>query len=69
MLFRSMFVVLARVHGMPVRCMRMMRGLFVMAGLGVFGGFAMMPCRVIVMLCGLLMVFVDIVTFHCSLSH
>jgi hypothetical protein len=69
MLLRRMLVVLARMHGMTVRRVRVMRGFFVISGLSVFGGFAVMPCRVIVMLGGLLKMFVNLVTVHCSLSH
>jgi hypothetical protein len=45
------------VAGVPMRAVRMMRGLFVIAGFVVLGGFAVMLRRVFVMLGSLVMVF------------
>jgi hypothetical protein len=57
---------------MSMRDFGMVGGFFVIAGLGVLGGLAMMLRRVIVMFSGLLVMFVDvmfvnIVSVHCSL--
>jgi hypothetical protein len=52
------------VAGMPMRRVGMMRRLFVIAGLVVFGGFAVMLRRVFVMFGGLVMVFDACVVAH-----
>jgi hypothetical protein len=66
--FRRMPMVLAGVQGMPVRYFRMMRGFFVISGLVMFGGLAMMLRGVLVMLRGLFMMLMNIVlTVHLGL--
>jgi hypothetical protein len=72
MLFRRVLVVFGGMQQMSMRDFGMVGGLFMIAGLGVFGGLAMMRRRVIVMFGSLLVMFVDvmfvnIVSVHCSL--
>jgi hypothetical protein len=43
------------------------RRLFVIAGLGVLGGFAMMLGRMLVVIRGELVMFVNVMTVHCRL--
>jgi hypothetical protein len=52
------------VERVTVRRMRVMRGLLVVTGFGVFGSFAMVFCGVLVMFRRLLVVFVDFVLAH-----
>ena len=52
---------------MPVGGVGMMRCLFVIAGLMVLGGFAVMLCRVLMMFSGLVMVVDACVVGHVSL--
>jgi hypothetical protein len=58
---RGMAVVLAGMQGMAVGDMRMVCGLFVISRLVMLGGFAMMSRRVLMMVRGHLMVFVNVV--------
>jgi hypothetical protein len=65
-------MVVGSVQRMSMRHFGVMRGFFVISRLGVFRGLAMMLCCPLVVLRGLLMmfmdvVFVNIVTVHCSL--
>jgi len=53
--------------GMAMRGMRVMRGLFMMAGLVVLCGLAVMLCRMLVMLGGLVMMIDALVLAHVSL--
>ena len=55
---------LGGVQGVAVRHLGVMRRLFVIAGLVVLGGFAMVLGRMLMMLRGLLMMLEDIVTVH-----
>ncbi len=63
-LLRRMIVMLGRVERVAVRDLRMMRGFFMIAALGVLRGFAMMLGGVVVMVGGFFVVFVDVVTAH-----
>jgi hypothetical protein len=72
MLFRSVFVVLGRMQGMPVRYFGVVGGFFVIAVFGVLSGLTMMLCRMFVMVRRLLVVLVNIVLMdllavHCHL--
>jgi hypothetical protein len=51
----------------PMGDLGMMGGFFVIAGLVMFRGLAMMLCGVLVMLGRLCVMFVDVVAAHCSL--
>jgi hypothetical protein len=66
-LLRSMLVVIRCMQGMPVRYLGMARGFLVVAGLGMFCGFAMVLRRMIVVVRRQLMMIVDVVAFHCHL--
>jgi hypothetical protein len=55
---------LGRMQRVPVRDLGMVRRLLVISGLVVLGGLAMMLCRVLVMIGGMLMVFVNLVVAH-----
>jgi len=55
---------LGSMQRMAVRNFGMVRGLFVIAGLVVLGGFAMMFGGMIVMFGGLFVMFVDLVAVH-----
>jgi hypothetical protein len=66
-LLRRVVVVLDRVQVMAVSDLRMMRGLFVIAGFVVLRRLAMMLGRVLVVMRGFLMMLVDVVTAHRSL--
>jgi hypothetical protein len=59
--FRGFLVMLSDMQVMPVRHLGMVCGLFVIAGLVVLGGFAMVLGRMLVMLRGVLVVFVNVV--------
>jgi hypothetical protein len=63
-LFRRVLVVLGRVQRMPVCHLGVVRRLFVVAGLVVFRCFAMVLGGMFMMVCGLLVVFVNLVTVH-----
>ncbi len=62
--FRRMLVMLGGMQMMPKSHLGMMRRLFVIAGLVVLGGLTMMLSRMLVVIRGLLMVFVDVATVH-----
>jgi hypothetical protein len=66
-LFRGVLVVLGRVQRMPMRDLGMVRSFFVISGLVVLGGLAMMLGRMLVVVRRFLMVFVNVVTRHRSL--
>jgi hypothetical protein len=66
-LFRRVFVVLGGVQGMPMGHLGVVRGLFVIAPLVVFGGLAMVLCRVLMVVRSFLVVFMDVMTGHCAL--
>ena len=59
--FRRVVMVVSRMQQMAVRDFRVVSGLFVMAGLVVLRRFAMMLGRLLVVMRGFLMVFVNIV--------
>jgi hypothetical protein len=62
-------VMVIGVQRMSMRDFGVMRGLFVVAGLGMFGGFAMMFGRMLVMLGGLFVMFVNVVLVHIVTVH
>ena len=62
--FCRVLVVLGGMQLMTVSDLRVMCGLLVRAGLMMFGRFAMMHCRLLVMMRGLFMVLVDVVVRH-----
>jgi hypothetical protein len=64
----GVLLVLGSVQVMAVRDLRMMSGLFVIAGFMMFGCFAMMLGRVLMMLRGVLVVLMNLVIVHGSLS-
>jgi hypothetical protein len=64
----GVLLVLGSVHVMAVRDLRMMSGLFMIAGFMMFGCFAMMLGRVLMMLRGVLVVLMSLVIVHGSLS-
>ncbi len=63
-LFRCMLVVLGGMQMMPMRHLRVMRGLFVIASLVVFCRLAMVFGGMLVVLRGFLMMFMNVVTVH-----
>ena len=65
--FRCMSVMLGRMQRMSMRHLGVVRGLFVVAGLGVLGRLAMVLGRMLMMLGGFLVMIVDFVTVHCRL--
>ena len=67
MQLRRMAMVFMGMQRMPMRGVRMMRGLAMIAGLGVFRRFAVMLCRVVVMLGSHFVMFVDVVIAHLAL--
>jgi hypothetical protein len=68
-LLRSVLVVLGGMQRMAVGYFGVMRGLLVIAGLGMFGGFAMMLGRMLVVLGGLFMMLVNLVLVHIVTVH
>jgi hypothetical protein len=58
------FVVIIGMQRMAMRDLGVVRGFFVIPGLGVLGGFAMMLRRMLVVLGGLLVMLVDFVAVH-----
>ena len=64
----GVLLVLGSVQVMAVRDLRMMSGLFMIAGFMMFGCFAMMLGRVLMMLRGVLVVLMNLVIVHGSLS-
>jgi hypothetical protein len=64
---RCVLVVLGGVQVMTMRHFGVMRRLFVVSGLVVLGGFAMVLGRVLVVVRGLVMMFVNVVIVHRSL--
>jgi hypothetical protein len=68
-LLGRLIVMVIGMQRMSVRDFGMMRGLFVVAGLGMFGGFAMMLGRMLVVLGGLFVMFVDVVFVHIMIVH
>jgi hypothetical protein len=67
--FRGFLVMVGRMQVMPMRHLGMVRGLFVIAGLVVLGGFAMMLGCMLVMFRGLLVMFVNIVFVEILAVH
>jgi len=65
---RGVLVMLDGMQMVAVRDLGVMRGLFMIAGLVMFGGFAMMLGRILMMLRGMLVVLMDFVFVHGSLS-
>jgi hypothetical protein len=63
-LLRSMLVMLGGVQRMAVGHFGVVRRLFVIAGLGVLGGFAMMLGRMLMMVRGMLVMFVNVMAVH-----
>ena len=63
-LFRCMLVVLGGMQMMPMRHLRVMRCLFVIASLVVFCRLAMVFGGMLVVLRGFLMMFMNVVTVH-----
>lgn len=61
---RCFLVMFVRMQRMAVGDLGMVRGLFVIAGAMMRGGFAMMLGRVLVVLRGVFVVLVDLVIFH-----
>jgi hypothetical protein len=68
-LLGRLVVMVVGMQRMSTRHFGVMRGLFVVAGLGMFGGFAMMLGRMIVMLGGLFVMLVDVVFVHIVTVH
>jgi hypothetical protein len=66
-LLRSMLVMLGGVQRMAVGHFGVVRGLFVVAGLGVLGGFTMVLGCVLVVVRGEFVMFVNVMTVHCRL--
>jgi hypothetical protein len=66
--FRRVFVVIVGVQRVSVRHLGVVRGFFVIPGLGVFGGFAMVLRGMLVVFRGLLMMLVDFVAVHSHLQ-
>jgi hypothetical protein len=64
MLLGCMVVVLGGMQMVPMRHLRVVRGLFVMTSLVVLGCLAVMFGSVLVVLSGLLMVLMNVVTVH-----
>jgi len=64
----GVLVMLDGMQMVAVRDLGVMRGLFMIAGLVMFGGFAMMLGRILMMLRGMLVVLMDFVFVHGSLS-
>ena len=64
MLLRSVLVVLGRVQRMAVRDFGMVSCFFMMPGRGMFGGFSVVPCGMVMMFSSFLVVFVNCVLFH-----
>jgi hypothetical protein len=61
---RSVLVVLGGMQRMAVGYFGVMRGLLVSAGLGVLGGLAMVLGRMLMMIRGKLVMFVNVMTVH-----
>jgi hypothetical protein len=66
---RGFLVMVGSMQVMAMRHLGMVRGLFVISGLVVLGGFAMVLRRMLVMLRGLLVVFVDVVFVEIVAVH
>jgi hypothetical protein len=67
-LLRSVLVVLGGMQGMPVRYLRVVRGLLVIAGPGVLCRFAVVLCRMVMVLGRLFVVVMNLVCRrHCLL--
>lgn len=64
MFFGRMLVALGGMQLMTMGDLRVLGGLFMCAGLMMLGRFAMMHCRLLVMMGGLFMVLVDVVVHH-----
>ncbi len=63
-LLRRVLVMFGGVQGMAVRDLGMMRCLLVIAGAMVFGGFAMMLGRMVMMMRRFFVMFMDLVAVH-----
>lgn len=68
MLFGGMLLVLDGMQMMTLRDLGMMRRLFMIAGFVMLGGFAMMLGRMLMMRRGVLVVLMNLVIVHSSLS-
>jgi hypothetical protein len=64
MLLRSILVMLGGVQRVPVRHFGMVRGLFVIAGMMMLGGFTMVLGRMLMMMRGFLVMLVNFVIAH-----
>jgi hypothetical protein len=62
-----MIVMIGGMQRMPMSNLGMVRGFFVITGLGVLGGLAMVLCCMLVVVRSLFMVLVNVVTVHCRL--
>jgi hypothetical protein len=69
MQFRRLMVMLGGPQMMPVRDLGMVRGLFVIAGLVMFGGFTVVLGGVVVMVRGMFVMFVDVVFVQILAVH
>jgi hypothetical protein len=68
-LLGRLVVMVVGMQRMSMRDFGVMRGLLVIAGLGMFGGFAMMLGRMLVVLGGLFMMLVNLVLVHIVTVH